>query len=129
MLIAHHSSNSANILVAVSAAVGVALLGLWYWREARQLRRRFRRARRIRAWRARMTAMADQPFHLKLLTSAERSRLIGRGGLNSEQWARTWAADFIAGRREGQPTCGDYLAEFGTRPTVRPAETRTPVRN
>jgi hypothetical protein len=83
--------------------------------------RRGRYGKRIRTWRRRMTAMADQPFHLRLLTNTERSRLIGRGGLTTDEWARAWAADFIAGRRDHQPTCAEYLAGFGTRPKVRQA--------
>jgi len=91
------------------------------WEGYYRAKQRLRLAKRVRAWRRRMTAMADRPFHLQLLTSAERSRLIGRGGLTTEQWARAWAADFIAGRRDRQPTCGDYLKGFGRRPKVRRA--------
>lgn len=123
------TSSTVTILTCIAAALGLLLLARWYWNEIRTLRRKRRNARRIRNWRERMTAMGDQPFHLKLLTKTERTQLIGRNGLTSDQWARSWAADFIAGRRNHQPTCADYLHEFGEQPTVRPAKTRTPVRN
>lgn len=123
------TSSTVTILTCIAAALGLLLLARWYWVEIRTLRRKRRNARRIRDWRNRMTAMAAQPFHLKLLTKTERADLIGRTGLTSDQWARQWAADFIAGRRDRPPTCGDYLHEFGEQPTVRPAKTRTPVRN
>lgn len=82
--------------------------------------RRGRYGKWIRAWRRRMIAMADKPFHLRLLTKDERSGLIGRDGLTTDEWALAWAADFIAGRRDHQPTCAEYLAGFGTRPRVLP---------
>lgn len=91
--------------------------------------RRGQYARRIRAWRRRMTAMSDQPFHLQLLTPGERASLIGHGGQTSDDWADTWAADFLAGRRDRPPTCGDYLREFGRHPRVEPADDRTLVRH
>ena len=64
-------------------------------------RRRYGRyAKQIRAWRRRLAATPDQPFHLRQLTPAERNRLIGRGGLTSDEWFRAVAADFVAGRRD-----------------------------
>ena len=92
-------------------------------------RRRYGRyAKQIRAWRRRLAATPDQPFHLRQLTPAERNRLIGRGGLTSDEWFRAVAADFVAGRRDHMPTCVDYLHEFGQHPPVQAAEPRTLVR-
>lgn len=85
-------------------------------------------ARLIRAWRKRIGKYADYPFHWRWLTAFEQQWL-NADGQTSEQWTRACAADLIAGRRSSMPTCGDYLAKFGRRPKVRPAETRTPVRN
>lgn len=86
--------------------------------------RRGRYDKYVRAWRRRMTAMSDRPFHLGLLNTDERMHLLDRRGQTSDEWARTWAADFIAGRRDRQPTCGDYLRDFGKRPRVEPADTQ-----
>jgi len=90
--------------------------------------RRGRYSKHVRAWRRRMSRMADQPFHLRLLNPNEQQYLINRHGQTSEEWARTWAADMMAGRCDHQPTCGDYLAGFGKRPHVETPEDRTHVR-
>lgn len=81
-----------------------------------------------RRWRKRMTKSQDQPFHYHRLTPFERTWL-NADGQTSEQWMRACAAEFIAHRRGNMPTCADYLNEFGTRPKMRPAETRTLVRH
>lgn len=103
-----------NWTAAVFMALYVAPFAVFVYQ-----RRRGRYAKRIRAWRQRIAAAADRPFHLRLLSEPERSRLIGRGGMTSDEWFRTVAADFVAGRRDHMPTCGDYLTEFGRRPKVR----------
>jgi len=84
--------------------------------------RRGRYRKHVRAWRRRMTAMADQPFHLRLLSDNERLYLIGRHGQTSDEWVSAWAADMVAGRCDHQPTCGEYLRGFGRHPHVRIAE-------
>jgi hypothetical protein len=108
-------------LLTLAIIVGVPTAIVYYDRRGRY-------GKYVRAWRRRISAMADQPFHLRLLTANERRHLVGRHGQTSDEWARTWAADFIAGRRDCQPTCADYLDEFGRHPSVQPAEDRTYVR-
>lgn len=109
-------SGAGDVLVWLSAACGAQMLAAWYWREFKKLRIR---ARRVRAWRARMQAAAEKPFDMRLLSRSEATRLVGRGRVTTEQWARAAAADVMAGRRP-VPTCGEYLAEFGRRPRVVP---------
>lgn len=121
MIATRHFNHWGYALAFVALTFGFELLGRWYWREAQQLRRRLRRAKRIRAWRERMTAMAARPFHMRMLTAGERSRLINASGQTSDEWFHAIAGDYVAGRREHMPTCGDYLAEFGRRPKVRSA--------
>jgi len=117
------TGNQASILM-LAVIVGVPTAVVYYDRRGRY-------SKYVRAWRRRMSRMADQPFHLQLLNTNERRHLVGRHGQTSDDWARTWAADFLAGRRNRQPTCADYLAEFGRHPHVEAtetAETRTSVR-
>lgn len=118
LLTVRHLNGCGGTLVLGCAAYGLWVLAGWYWREFGKLRTR---ARRIRAWRARIEAVPERPFHLRLLSRSERYRLIGRGRVNSEQWFRAVAAEFVAGRRASMPTCAQYLAEFGRHPRVRPA--------
>lgn len=119
MLMGVHSlSGAGDVLVWFGMACGLQMLAAWYWREFKKLRIR---ARRVRAWRSRIEAAPARPFHLGLLSRSERYRLIGRGRLNSEQWLRKAAGEFVAGHRASMPTCGEYLAEFGRHPRVAPA--------
>lgn len=99
-----------------AARYGTQWTGALLWR----LRRRRRFIKHVRAWRRRLTAVADQPFYFPSLTTYERSRFLGRNGQTSEQWARAAAADIDAGHRT-VPTFGDYLAEFGRHPKPRRA--------
>lgn len=119
LLTMRHLSGWGDTLVLGCTAYGLWVLTCWYWREFTALRGR---ARRVRAWRERIGAVPERPFHLRLLSRSERYRLIGRGRVNSEQWFRAVAAEFVAGRRASMPTCGEYLAEFGRHPRVRPAQ-------
>lgn len=114
-------SNWGTAAGVLAVGTGLLLLANWYRVEFLRQRRKWRRTEWIRAWRDRMTAMPDQPFYLGLLTATERSRLIGRNGLTSEQWFYAVSADVHNGRRERMPTCSDYLHEFGRRPKIRPA--------
>lgn len=107
------------LLVDDTAAWGLVVatlvwLATWYWWQ-------FRLLRWVRAWRRRMEGQADRRFRLRLLTAGERTCLIGRRGLTSEQWFRMVADEYAAGRRAAWPTVGDYLAEFGRRPRIRTA--------
>lgn len=121
----HRSILAEEVAAWTVAACALVLLAWWYWREFKALRAR---ARLLRRWRARMESMAAAPFHLRLLTPGERARLIGHGGIDSGQWMRSVAAEFIAGRRDSAPTCGEYLEAFGRHPRVRPGTRQGPAR-
>lgn len=115
----NHFNDAGSVLVLLAVGCLMALLGLWYWREALRLRQTYRRAKRIRAWRQHMVAMGDRPFRLTLLTAGERRHLVNAAGQSSDEWMRCCIDDFKAGRRDNAPTCAEYLAAFGRRPGVR----------
>jgi len=114
-------ANNAPSLLMLAILFGVPTALVYYDRRGRY-------SKYVRAWRRRMSRMADRPFHLGLLTTNERAYLVGRHGQTSEEWARTWAAHMMAGHCDHQPTCADYLHDFGRHPHVQTAETRTSVR-